>query len=133
MLHLNSGRNKYQTGINMPKKNTFDQILKDYERRRTQLIERINNWKTDDQGRYPHRYYNAKRKLEALDIEINKFLVMNGKRTTETEKEREERKAWSTSKTGHTVWTRPDGLGRPTLGTAWDNKRQKFNTPEAPK
>jgi hypothetical protein len=62
--------------------------------------------------------------------QINNFLVMNGKRTTETEKEREERKAWSTSKTGHTVWTRPDGLGRPTLGTAWDNKRQKFNNPD---
>jgi hypothetical protein len=97
-----------------------DDILKDYEKRRTQLVDRINNFKPNDRGTYSRKYYHAKRQLEALDLEIHNFRVMNCEpQHKETYEERRDRQAWS--KTNNTVWTRPDHSAGDCLGTAWDN------------
>lgn len=97
--------------------------MKQFENRRKQLLENLSK---HEPATVP--YEKTKRKLAALEIEINNYLVELGESTRETDKEREERLAWA--KTGKTVWTRPDGLGRPTLGTAWDNKKMNYNRPD---
>lgn len=97
-----------------------DTILKDYDRRRKQLIDKIDSYKPNDQGRYSKKYYHAKRQLEALDMEIHNFRVMNCQQPhKETAEERLERKAWS--RTNNSIWTRPDDMTN-NLKQAWDNR-----------